>query len=119
MNNLEITALVIGSIVFLTLLEFTGDWFFTKDLKYFGVGCICYLAIGILWGILLVYREKLKINIAVLNAAWQIGSIIAISILSRYILKEALNTITSIGLLVCCIGIAVVGIGSSTIINHD
>lgn len=112
--NISIT---VAGLAVLTLLEFGGDWFFTKDLKWFGVGVLCYTLIGVAWGLLVIHRKELQINLAVLNAAWQILSVVAIAVLSSVVLGEPINLWVGIGLGVCCAGILIAGVGES--MNQD
>jgi TRAP-type C4-dicarboxylate transport system permease large subunit len=103
---------VIGLIVLiLTGLEFGGDYLFTVS-KSFGFGVLVYALIGGLWGWFIQNRQKFDANLARANAAWQVGSIIFISLLSRYLLKEKLSTASIVGLIISGGGILLVGLGS-------
>lgn len=103
---------VIGIVVLiLTGLEFGGDYLFTVS-KSFGFGVLFYALIGGLWGWFIQNRQRFQANLARANAAWQVGSIIFISLLSRYLLKEQLSTASIVGLVVSGAGILLVGFGS-------
>lgn len=118
MSTTESILLIIGMLLILTLFEFGGDWFFTNNIKYFWIGVLCYTFIGIVWGFLVVYRKQLNSSLAIINAGWQILSIIAITILSRFVLNEPINIVTAIGLGICCLGIGLVVYGGQMENQH-
>ena len=79
---------VIGLVILvLTALEFAGDYALTLQ-KSFGFGVLLYALIGGVWGWFIQNRQQFDANLARVNAAWQVGSIIVISLLSRYVLQE-------------------------------
>ena len=96
-------------------LEFSADYLITKKDTFnyrLLLGIFLYLVIGVIWGVLIFYRKQFKFNLSVINALWQVGSILLIFILSRYILKEKTNNVVIAGLLVSIVGIIVCGIGN-------
>ena len=96
-------------------LEFTADYLITKNnnITYTLVfGIFLYLVIGIIWGLLIFYRNNFQYNLSVINALWQVLSILLIFILSKYILKEKTNNVIIIGLVISVIGIIISGIGN-------
>ena len=110
-------SIIIAIVVVLIIsgFEFTADYLITKNnnITYtFFLGIFLYLVIGIIWGLLIFYRNQFQYNLSVVNALWQVLSILLIFILSKYILKEKTNNVIIIGLVISVIGIIISGIGN-------
>ena len=110
-------SIIIAIVVVLIIsgLEFTADYLITKNENITNtlfLGIFLYLVIGIIWGLLIFYRNKFQYNLSVVNALWQVLSILLIFILSKYILKEKTNNVIIIGLIISILGIIISGIGN-------
>ena len=110
-----VTGIIItGGLLLLTSFEFIGDLLYTRDTSFHGAfwpGLVFYILIGIIWGAMLIYRETLQINIAAINAIWQVLSLIVITILSYLILKERTHTVAYVGMGISGLGLILVVIG--------
>ena len=78
----------------------------TKNQKYYFIGLIMYLFIGIIYYKIL---EKYD-NIAVPSAIYQCMSVLAVTIMSYFFLKQKISIIKLIGIFIIIIGIFLVQI---------
>ena len=102
-------------IIFATLLvfiEFSGDYVLThmsqwSTSKRLSIAVLIYFILGLSWCVMVIHRDSLNVSLAMLNLLWQTGSILSITSLSYFILKEHVSVIGWISQIIILLGFSI------------
>ena len=103
--------LVLFSIILISI-EFSGDYVLThvkkwSSLKRFLIAVFLYFLLGLFWCVLVIHRERLTVSLSALNLLWQTGSILSITALSHFLLKEHISLLGWISQLIILVGFTI------------
>jgi len=98
--------------IILILAECVGDVCFHRSIHkvdknsklYFYMGMVVSLIMGLLWYYILQQYD----NLAIPNALYQCLSVLAVTLVSLFVLNEKLTTTKMVGIFVCIIGLSLI-----------